>query len=75
MSCQILSYRIMAGQITAEEWMLFLQAARPNTRSTLGRKNSLSPSRIGKASVFVSNPDPAQLDERVRSPCLPHFQR
>lgn len=61
----------MAGlrQITAEEWALFLQGARPNTRSTLSRKNSLSLSREGeqKASVLVSNPNPTKLDERVRS--------
>lgn len=57
-------------QITAVEWMLLLEGARPNLRrrTTRGRESD------HRSKQVACNPDPTNLDERVRVRlrwCLP----
>lgn len=59
----VLKYLFAMKQITAVEWMLLLQGARPNLRrrTTRGRGSDQRGHQV------TSNPDPSSLDERVRS--------
>ncbi|CAM9656208.1 unnamed protein product [Ascophyllum nodosum] len=53
-----------AGEVTSEEWMLFLRGARPSLRSILRRKLSRSRKGDETGNMGTSNPDSTVLDER-----------
>lgn len=50
------------AQITAAEWLLLLNGARPNLR----RRTSRGRESEQRANQVAENPDPTTLDDRVR---------